>query len=156
MFLGKHSRACSPTALPEGFPRAKEVMLPEQNLAHDLNGCGVWLPSALREFKFTVKTTDLNKAEVETEWRREEGFEGGGTGSYGSEDVYQSLVIVSYDSSRNRINVQRKAQQLDFYINDWRDINPRRYHRDEDMEMQNVIMQYLEQSAESAEPEPEG
>lgn len=111
------------------------------------------MSKTLREFKFTLKRTDAQKAEVETEWRREEAFEGGGPGGYGAEDVYRSFVIVSFDFGRNRVNIQRKAQFLDFYINDWRDVTPRRYHREEDMEMQKVMMQYLQEAVEAQESE---
>lgn len=112
------------------------------------------MTTTLRQFRFTLKRTDVQKAEVETEWRREEAVEGGGPGAgYGSEDIYRSFVVVSFDFNRNRVNVKRKAQFLDFYINDWRDIAPRRYHRDEDMEMQKVIMQYLVEATEPSEPE---
>ena len=102
------------------------------------------ITTTLQQFRFTVKSTDVAKAEVETEWRREEAFEGGGPGAgYGSEDIYRSNVVVSFDFQRNRVNIRREAQFLDFYINDWRDVTPRRYHREEDMEMQKIIMQYF-------------
>jgi hypothetical protein len=115
------------------------------------------ISTTLRQYRFTLKRTDTQKAEVETEWRREETFEGGGPGAgYGSEDIYRSFVIVSFDFARNRVNIQREAQFLDFYINDWRDVAPRRYHRDEDMEMQKVIMQYLTEAVEEAEAESAG
>lgn len=110
------------------------------------------ITTTLQQYRFTVKSTDVANAEVETEWRREEAFEGGGPGAgYGSEDIYRSNVVVSFDFQRNRVNIRREAQFLDFYINDWRDVTPRRYHREEDMEMQNVIMQYLGQMSESGE-----
>jgi hypothetical protein len=116
------------------------------------------ITATLRQFKFTLKRTDVQKGEVETEWRREESFEGGGPGAgYGSEDIYRSFVVVSYDFAKNRVNIKRQAQFLDFYINDWRDVAPRRYHREEDMEMQKVIMQQLARETEPAEqksPEP--
>jgi hypothetical protein len=112
------------------------------------------ITTTLRQFRFTLKRTDAQKAEVETEWRREETFEGGGPGAgYGSEDIYRSFVVVSFDFGRNRVNIQREAEFLDFYINDWRAVAPRRYHREEDMEMQKVIMEYLAAEAESAESE---
>jgi hypothetical protein len=98
------------------------------------------------EFRFALKRTDVENAEVETQWRDEEAFEGGGPGTYGGEDKYRSFVVVSYDFARNRINIERTAQQMDFYINDWRDVQPRRYHRDEDMQIQKVIMELLEES----------
>ena len=114
------------------------------------------ITTTLRQFRFTLKRTDAQKAEVETEWRREETFEGGGPGAgYGSEDIYRSFVIVSYDFDRNRVNIKREAQFLDFYINDWRQVAPRRYHRDEDMEIQKVIVEYLVNEAASQSPETE-
>ena len=101
-----------------------------------------------RQFRFALKRTDAENAEVETQWRDEEAFEGGGgSGGYGNEDKYRSFVIVAFDFQRNRVNIKRTAQFLDFYINDWRDIAPRRYHRDEDMQIQKVIMETLEQGA---------
>lgn len=99
-----------------------------------------------RQFRFALKRTDVEKAEVETQWRDEEAFEGGGPGTYGGEDKYRSFVVVSFDFERNRVNIERTAQQMDFYINDWRDVQPRRYHRDEDMQIQNVIMETLEEA----------
>ena len=99
-----------------------------------------------RQFAFTLKRTDVAKAEIETQWREEEAFEGGGTDNYGGEDKYRSFLVVSYDFERNRINIARTAQFLDFYINDWRDITPRSYHRNEDMQIQKVIMELLEES----------
>jgi hypothetical protein len=99
-----------------------------------------------RQFRFALKRTDVENAEVETQWRDEEAFEGGGPGTYGGEDKYRSFVVVSFDFARNRVNIERTAQQMDFYINDWRDVQPRRYHRDEDMQIQKVIMEVLEQS----------
>lgn len=96
------------------------------------------------QFRFALKRTDVDKAEVETQWRDEEAFEGGGPGAYGGEDKYRSFVVVSFDFARNRVDITRTAQQMDFYINDWRDVQSRRYHRDEDMQIQKVIMEYLE------------
>ena len=99
-----------------------------------------------RQFRFALKRTDVENAEVETQWRDEEAFEGGGPGTYGGEDKYRSFVVVSFDFSRNRVNIERTAQQMDFYINDWRDVQSRRYHRDEDMQIQKVIIETLEES----------
>ena len=98
-----------------------------------------------RQFRFTLKRTDVAKAEVETQWRDEEAFEGSQSGAQGSEDKYRSYVIVSYSFRKDRINIQRQAQYMDFTINQWRDIEPRRYHREEDMTIQKVIMERLEQ-----------
>jgi hypothetical protein len=99
-----------------------------------------------RQFRFALKRTDVEKAEIETQWRDEEAFEGGGPGTYGGEDKYRSFVIVQFDFDRNRVNIERTAQQMDFYINDWRAVQPRRYHRDEDMQIQKVVMELLEET----------
>lgn len=101
-----------------------------------------------RQFGFALKRTDVAKAEVETQWREEEAFEGGGTDNYGGEDKYRSFLVVSYDPERDRINIKRTAQFLDFYINDWRDITPRSYHRNEDMQIQKVVMEILERQTQ--------
>lgn len=102
------------------------------------------------QFRYTLKRTDVEKGEVETQWRDEETFEGSGSGARGSEDKYRSFVVVSFDFQRNRVNITRTAQFLDFYINDWRDISPRRYHRDEDMQIQKVIMERIEEAAKES------
>ncbi len=101
-----------------------------------------------RQFGFTLKRRDVAKAEVETQWREEEAFEGGGTDNYGGEDKYRSFLVVSYDHEKDRIDIKRTAQFLDFYINDWRDITPRSYHRNEDMQIQKVIMEILERQTQ--------
>ncbi len=104
-----------------------------------------------RQFSFQIKQRDVEEAEVETQWRDEVGFEGGSSGAYGTEDKYRSYVVVSYNFEQDRINVRRTAQAFDFYINEWRAINPRRYHRDENMEIQKVVMERLEEMKQAAE-----
>jgi len=96
------------------------------------------------QFRFKVKRSDVAKAEVETDWREEESFEESGTAVQGSEGKYRSYVIVSYDFKKNRINIRRRVQYLDISLNEWREINPRRYHRDEDMMLSKSIMDTLE------------
>jgi len=96
------------------------------------------------QFHFVLKRTDVDKAEVETQWRDEMTFEGLDSGVQGSEGKYRSYVVVSYDFKKNRIDIQRRVQYLDVSINRWREIPPRRYHRDEDMNIQKSIMDTLE------------
>jgi hypothetical protein len=142
-----------PSPVPEE-PAAEETSTtPEYKYTHEQVVDAITATLTSRQFRFALKRTDVAKGEVETQWRDEEAFEGSsGGGAYGTEDKYRSYVIVDYDFARNRVNIKRVAQAFDFYINDWRDITPRRYHRDEDMQIQKVVMETLEEEG-SEQPE---
>jgi hypothetical protein len=142
--------------VPEESPAEETSPAAEAKYTHEQAVDAITATLTSRQFRFALKRTDVAKGEVETQWRDEEAFEGGsGGGAYGTEDKYRSYVIVDFDFARDRVNIKRVAQAFDFYINDWRDITPRRYHRDEDMQIQKVIMETLEneQSESPAETE---
>lgn len=138
-----------PISTPEESPAEETSPTTESKYTHEEVADAITATLTSRQFRFALKRTDVAKGQVETQWRDEEAFEGSsGGGAYGTEDKYRSYVIVSYDFARNRVNIKRVAQAFDFYINDWRDITPRRYHRDEDMQIQKVVMETLEKEKE--------